>query len=128
MNEKVAKALSYVDEKYVSAAAKKKKKKAKYFISAIAAVLAMVILFNLPSMPMVISAKAVSIASESRQIQRPDRDDYKDAAAWREDFNKWETEQKFLSSTTREAVDRCTMRHNKTAPCRASGSQRRDGS
>ena len=29
MNEKVAKALSYVDEKYVSAAAKKKKKKAK---------------------------------------------------------------------------------------------------
>ena len=29
MNEKVAKALSYVDEKYVSAAAKKKKKKAR---------------------------------------------------------------------------------------------------
>ena len=27
MNEKVAKALSYVDEKYVSAAAKKKKEK-----------------------------------------------------------------------------------------------------
>ena len=105
MNEKVAKALSYVDEKYVSAAAKKKKKKAKYFISAIAAVLALVILFNLPSMPMVISAKAVSIASESRQMHRPDRDDYKDAAAWRADFNKWEEEQRQLSSTTRNAVD-----------------------
>ena len=54
MNEKVAKALGYVDEKYVSAAAKKKKKKAKYFISAIAAILVLVLLFNLPSIPMVI--------------------------------------------------------------------------
>ena len=108
MNEKVAKALSYVDEKYVSAAAKKKKKKAKYFVSAIAAVLALVILFNLPSMPMVISAKAVSIASESRQMQRPDRDDYKDVYAWREDFNKWEEEQKQISSTTSDAVTALT--------------------
>jgi len=105
MNEKVAKALSYVDEKYVSAAAKKKKEKVKYFIGAIAAILALVLLFNLPSMPMVISAKAVSIASESRQIQRPDFDDYKDRDAWRADFNKWEEEQKYLSNTTRDAVD-----------------------
>ena len=106
MNEKVAKALGYVDEKYVNAAAKRKKKKAaKYWISAVAAVLALVLLFNLPSMPMVISAKAVSIASESRQMQRPDLDDYKDRDQWRADLNKWEAEQKFLSSTTRETVD-----------------------
>ena len=106
MNEKVAKALSYVDEKYVTDAAKRKKKKAaKYWISAIAAVLALVLLFNLPSMPMVISAKAVSIASESRQMQRPDLDDYKDRDQWRADLNKWEAEQKFISSTTRDAVD-----------------------
>ena len=108
MNEKVAKALSYVDEKYVSAAAKKKKKKAKYVISAIAAVLVMVILFNLPRMPMMISAKAVSIASESRQMQRPDRDDYKDVNAWREDFIKWEEEQKQISSTASDAVTALT--------------------
>lgn len=108
MNEKVAKALSYVDEKYVSAAAKKKKKKAKYFISAIAAVLALVLLFNLPSMPMVISAKAVSIASESRQMQRPDLDDYKDRDQWRADREKWEAEQKFLSSTSRAAINALT--------------------
>jgi len=106
MNEKVAKALGYVDEKYVTAAAKRKKKKAtKYWISAVAAVLALVLLFNLPSMPMVISAKAVSIASESRQMQRPDLDDYKDRDQWRADREKWEAEQKFLSSTTRETVD-----------------------
>ena len=106
MNEKVANALGYVDEKYVTAAAKRKKKKAaKYWISAVAAVLALVLLFNLPSMPMVISAKAVSIASESRQMQRPDLDDYKDRDQWRADREKWEAEQKFLSSTTRETVD-----------------------
>lgn len=105
MNEKVAKALSYVDEKYVSAAAKKKKKKARYFISAIAAALALVLLFNLPSTPMAISANAVSIASESRQMQRPDLDDYKDRDQWQADRNKWEAEQKFISSTTRDAVD-----------------------
>lgn len=109
MNEKVAKALSYVDEKYVTDAAKRKKKKArKYWLSAIAAVLALVLLFNLPSMPVVISAKAVSIASESRQMQRPDRDDYKDVNAWREDFNKWEEEQKQRSSTSRAAIDALT--------------------
>ena len=105
MNEKVAKALGYVDEKYVTAAAKRKKKKTKYWISAIAAVLAVVLLFHMPSMPMVISAKAVSIASESRQMQRPDLDDYKDRDQWRVDLNRWEAEQKFLSSTTRETVD-----------------------
>ena len=103
MNEKVAKALGYVDEKYVTAAANRKKKKAKYWIGAIAAVLALVLLFHIPSMPMVISAKAVSIASGSRQTQRPDLDDYKDRDAWRADLNKWEAEQKFLSSTTRNA-------------------------
>ena len=106
MNEKVAKALGYVDEKYVTAAAKRKKKKAaKYWISAVAAVLALVLLFNLPSMPMVISAKAVSIASESRQMQHPDLDDYKDRDQWRADLAKWEAERDFRSSTTRETVD-----------------------
>ena len=106
MNEKVAKALGYVDEKYVTAAAKRKNKKAaKYWISAVAAVLALVLLFNLPSMPMVISAKAVSIASESRQMQRPDLDDYKDRDQWRADLAKWEAERDFRSSTTRETVD-----------------------
>ncbi len=105
MNEKVAKALGYVDEKYVTAAAKRKKKATKYWISAVAAVLALVLLFNLPSMPMVISAKAVSIASESRQMQRPDLDDYKDRDQWRADLAKWEAERDFRSSTTRETVD-----------------------
>ena len=103
MNEKVAKALSYVDETYVSAAAKRKKRKP-VFIAAVAAVLALVLLFNLPSLPAVISAKAVSLASGSRQMQRPDLDDYEDHNAWRADLDKWQEEQKLLSNTTKDAV------------------------
>ena len=108
VNEKIAKALSYVDAKYVTAAAKRKKVKAKYWLGAIAAVLALVLLFNLPRTPMAISAKAVSIASESRLMQHPDLDDYRDRDQWRADCKKWEVEQKFLSSKTRETVDALT--------------------
>ena len=102
MNEKVAKALSYVEESYVSKAAKRKKKPV--FIAAVAAVLAAVLLFNLPSIPLAISAKAVSTASGSRQMQRPDIDDYEDHTAWRAEIDKWQAEQKRLSDTTGEAV------------------------
>ena len=105
MNEKVAKALSYVDEKYVTEAARRKKKKTKYWISAAAAVLILALLFNMPSLPMTISAKAVSIASGSRQMMLPDRDDYEDENAWQADIDKWRAEQKFLSDTTGETID-----------------------
>lgn len=70
MNEKVAQAMDYVDEKYVTAAAKRKKKKSRFIIAA-AAILALVIFFNTPSIPLLISARAVSLASESRKMERP---------------------------------------------------------
>lgn len=104
MNEKVAKALSYVDEKYVSAAAKRKKKRAKYWISAIAAVLALVLLFTMPGIPLAISAKAVSAASGSRQMQRPDRDDYESREAWVADLDKWEAERTLRAATRKDAL------------------------
>ena len=50
MNEKLAEALGYVDEKYVSAAAKRKKRK-HYWIVAVAAVLALVLVLNTPGFP-----------------------------------------------------------------------------
>jgi len=70
MNEKVANALSYIDEKYISSAAKRKKKKYRFAV-AVAAVLALVLFFRMPTIPLVISAKAVSIADESRKMERP---------------------------------------------------------
>lgn len=72
MNEKVAQALDHVDEKYVTAAAKRKKGKKKHLVLvAVAAVLALVIFFNVPNIPLMISAEAVSPASESRKMERP---------------------------------------------------------
>lgn len=103
MNEKVAKALGYVDEKYVTAAAKRKKKK-HYFLTAVAAILALVLLFNIPSISLAISAKAVSLASDSRQMQRPDRDDYESRDAWVADLDKWEAERTLRSNTTKDAL------------------------
>lgn len=72
MNEKLAEALGYVDEKYITAAARRKKK-GKRFLGVIAAVLALVLLANTPTIPFVISAKAVALASESRVMEQPSR-------------------------------------------------------
>ena len=70
MNEKVAEALSHVEEKYIAQAARRKKRH--YTLkAAIAAVLVLAFLFNIPTLPLAISAKAVSIAPESRKTDRP---------------------------------------------------------
>ena len=71
MNEKLVQALGYVDGTYVAQAARRKKSGRRILIPAVAAVLALVMLFNVPSIPLVITAKAVSIASEPRKMDRP---------------------------------------------------------
>ena len=71
MNEKVAKALGYVDEKYITAAAKRKKKK-RLWLGAAAAVLALAFLFHTPNIPLIITAKAASLSSQARKMERPD--------------------------------------------------------
>lgn len=71
MNEKVAQALGYVDAKYITAAAKRKKRK-RFWLGAAAAVLALVFLFQTPNIPLIITAKTVSLSSQSRKMERPD--------------------------------------------------------
>ena len=70
MNEKLARALSHVDGQYISEAARRKKKKHRFLVT-VAAVLALVIFWRTPSLPLIVSAKAVSLASESRKGERP---------------------------------------------------------
>lgn len=70
MNEKVARALSFVDEAYISDVARRRRKKSRY-LAVIAALLALVLFWRTPSIPLAISAKAVSVASESRKMERP---------------------------------------------------------
>ena len=71
MNEKLAEALGYVDDRYVVQSGKRRKHKKRIFLSAVAAVLALVMLTNLPTIPFVITAKAVAAASDSRIPERP---------------------------------------------------------
>ncbi len=77
MNEKVANALDQVDDAYIAHAARKRKKRHIFYV-AVAAVLALVLFWNAPSIPLAVSAKAVSLASESRKRERPnvDSDEY----------------------------------------------------
>ncbi|MBR3691094.1 MAG: hypothetical protein IKL89_00125 [Clostridia bacterium] len=103
MNEKIAKALSHVEEGYVAAAAGRKKRRY-YWQGAIAAALALVVFFTVHSMPMAISAKAVSLASVSREMPRPDLKDYEDHDLWQADLAQWQAEQKFLSDKTHDTL------------------------
>ena len=107
MNEKLADALGYVDEKHVADAAKRKKKR-HIWIASVAAVLAVALLFNAFSSPFAISAKAVSLASESRKTELPDLDDYEDRDEWQADFDEWKAEQDYISKKTDEAVSSLT--------------------
>lgn len=71
MNEKVAQALGFVDDYYIAQAAVHRKKSRRP-LAVIAAILALVIFWRTPAIPLAVSAKAVSIASESRKMDRPD--------------------------------------------------------
>ena len=96
MNEKVAEALSYVDGKYVTEAAKRRKRKHRLLV-AVAAMLAVVMFFNVPSIPLAISAKAVSIASESRKAERPNRNS--------DQFDVWWDEREQREALLMESVN-----------------------
>ena len=76
MREKLAKALEYISDRHIAEAAAAPKKLRRPVLRAIAALLAVVLLMNLPYIPMNVSAKTVSAASQSRKPARPDRDDY----------------------------------------------------
>lgn len=90
MNEKLAQALEYISEQKIADAAGAKKRKSRTFFRAVAAVLAIVLLFNIPSIPMSVSAQAVATASGSRAPERPDRDDYEVWEDYRADLDIYE--------------------------------------
>ena len=70
MNEKVAKALGYIDERYIAEAGKRKKRRP-YLKIAVAVILVVVLLGQMPAIPLIVPAKAVSLASQSRKMERP---------------------------------------------------------
>ena len=89
MNEKLAQALNAVRDRYIADAAGAKKHHRRALLGAAAAVLAMVICFQLGSMPLTVRAQIICTPSEPRQNKRPDLNDYKDRDAWNADYDAW---------------------------------------
>lgn len=82
MNDRLAEALEYISDMHIAEAGSAKPRRRRTVFRAIAAVLAVVILLNLPYIPGRVNARTVSEASGSRALERPDRDKYRDDNAF----------------------------------------------
>ncbi len=102
--EKLAQALNEVSDSHIAEAAVGKKKRRLPWLGAVAAVLAVVLVFRFVDIPMAITAKAVSMASPARITERPDRDDYKDRESWLADLENWEAEREQRAAVSAEAL------------------------
>ena len=77
-HEEILTALEEISDKHIQEAEKPpKKKKRTFWKMAVAAVLVFAIGTNIMNAPVRITAHAVAHASESRIMERPDSDDYK---------------------------------------------------
>ena len=104
--EKLQLALDQISDAHIAEAATFKKKRKLFLIPAIAAGLALVFLFRTIDIPLAISAKAVSIASESRSTPRPMSTDYEDKNAWRNDYDEWFAQRAARDALTAEALEK----------------------
>lgn len=78
MNDKLAQALDHISDRKIAEAAVARKRHRHLLLKIVAAIVVVVLAlnFNLPNIPMFITARAVSTASGSRQPERPYREDY----------------------------------------------------
>ena len=93
MHEKLADALHYIRDSFIAeAAAPKRKIRRPVWISAIAAILVIVILINFGGLPFVIQARAVAIAPDPRIMDYPkSSNDPAAAETWRAQLDARET-------------------------------------
>jgi len=90
MHEKLAEALDHISDDKLAQAAVARKRRKRVFFRALAAVLAVVILMNLPYIPTGVNATEVAPASGTRKPVRPDRDDYEVWEDFRADLDVYE--------------------------------------
>ena len=110
-------AMNEIGDRHLAEAATYKKRKYLPWLGAIAAVLAVVLVLNFVKSPMAIRAEALSLAGESRAMERPDRTRYPDPDQWYEELRVWSAQneqrsgvcssslngmQSFLTDTCRE--------------------------
>ena len=101
--QKLEQALSEISDTHIAEAARWKKKKLPW-LGAVAAILAVALIFKFAEFPMAIAAEAVSTASAPRIMASPELDDYKDHDLWRQDLDKWNTERNARDAIAGEAL------------------------
>ncbi len=106
MQDKLNEALDHISDRHIAEAAAARRKRRPYWLGAVAAALALVILLSSVFSPGMIQAAVVSPASPPRMLARPDRDDYGDNVdAWRTDHNTWSDEQTRRQELTESALN-----------------------
>lgn len=103
-HEKLEQALNEISNHYLTEAVNVKKKRTLPGLGTIAAVLALILLFQFMEIPMAIQAGAVSLAAEPRLEPRPDYDDYKDRDAYQADWDAWTAARETRSATADTAL------------------------
>ena len=107
-HKKLEQALGEISDAHIAEAAEAKKKRKLPWLGAVAAILALVLLFRFVDIPMAISAKAVSLASDARIMDRPDLDDYQSRSEWLRDLDAWTAQRDNRDATAAEAVAQMT--------------------
>ena len=103
MNVRLAEALCHISEKHIAEAGNAKRRHRRTVLRTAAAVLAVVLLLNLPYIPGRVNAKTVSEASASRAMARPDYDKYRDKDKFRADSIAYQAYNEALQAATVQA-------------------------
>ena len=101
---KLEQALNEISDTHIAEAAQAKKKRLPW-LGAVAAALALVLIFKFVDIPMAIASEVVSDASDPRIMERPDLDDFPDRDAWRQELDRWDAEREQRSATAEEALE-----------------------
>lgn len=104
MRNKLSEALDHISDSHIAEAATARKRHRPYWLGAVAAVLAVILLLNIGFLPAPVQAAVVSNASAPRIMERPDLDDYENRDAWRADLELWNGERALREEKTAEAV------------------------
>jgi len=93
MNRKqTLQALEEISDKHIAGTQAPPKKKRAYWLSAVAAALAVAVCVGVFAGPVSLRAKAVALPGDARILPYPDRDDYKDTQAWQAAREQYQAE------------------------------------
>ena len=107
MNERLAEALDHISDKHIGEAAGAKRRHRRTFFRAVAAILVVVLLFNMPHIPGIVNAKTISEAASSRAMEYPRLENFKDRAEYRaacDQYDAWRTAQEATLETSLEGL------------------------